>query len=159
MVVALKNSMRTLLIYLPCVTWAKKNVFFFFFTLSHSHSVSLYLFTRTAPLKMAEYLFVFCSLWNAHTLAECPFFLSFLLFSFSMSHTPKSLPKKWQADFESFASLLIKWKAEFEDSWNQAHKWALTRHGKQVGWTHTVRHPTISPSSPLWRRSSTQLFR
>ena len=33
-----------------------------------------------------------------------------------------------------FWTLLNKWKAEFEDFWNQAHKWALTKHGKQVGW-------------------------
>ena len=98
---------------------------FFFFTHSHSHFISLYFFTRTAPLKMAQYLFVFCSLWNSHTIwpnctlasalcfssahnkAEWPL-LSFFFcsVSFNVSHTVTRLshcPRKWQLSLEHFS--------------------------------------------------------
>ena len=92
-------------------------------------------------------------------------FLLFYSVSFSVSHMPKSLPKEMATDFGTLLieksdlsmlwSLLIKWKNLHWRLLEQAHEWALIVH---VGWTHTVRHPTISPFNPLRRRSSTQVF-
>ena len=104
-----------------CVTWAKKKCLLFSFSLTHTLTVSLYFFTRTAPpqaealtcvcLTMAERLSCFSSPLKCVSLCHTHWpngFFFFLFFFFSVSHTPKSLPKEWHADFGSFASLLIK---------------------------------------------------
>ena len=154
MVVVLKNSMRTPQIYLR-VTWAKKNVTFFFFTHSHSHCVSLYFFTRIAPLKMAEYLFVFLlTLELTHTgriwlslflffasalhKAEWPFLPSFLFLHptrFATLLNKRSQSKLFASlnflssfnMLDMLQSSLIKRHGclELEDFWNHTHKWAL----------------------------------
>ena len=93
MVVAFKNSMRTL---------PKTNISFFFFTLSHSYCVSLYLF-RLHLSSWRSLFSVFLAYSGTYTkwpnMALCllqlstrpndlSFFFFLLFFSFSVFHTP-----------------------------------------------------------------------
>ena len=67
MVVALKNSMRTPPIYLPCVS-KEKCLLFLFHSLTLSLCFSLF-FGLHLQLKLSLFV-VFCSLWNSHTMAK-----------------------------------------------------------------------------------------
>ena len=103
---------------------------------------------------------------SAHK-AEWPLFFFFSSLSVSGCLTRLShCPRKWHADFGTllikrsqtspcFGHFSINGKNLLWRLLEQAYEWALTMH---VGWTHMVRHPTISPSNPLRRRSSTQVF-
>ena len=74
----------------------------FFFTHSHSHCVSLYFFTRTAPLKMAEYLCVFAlSGTHTHWPNMALYFFCMALYFFCFS-TPQG--RMAFASFFSFSS-------------------------------------------------------
>ena len=140
-------------------------MFPFSFSISHSLTVFLSIF-RTAPLGWSSLFSVFYSLSNSRThtkigrTALCASalhsrpnglcFLSFLLFSFSVSH------KEWHADFGSFASLLVErsqtfpcmlsfalnQRADFVGLRRQPHKWALTRVASKWAVPTRCLHPT-----------------
>ena len=151
----------------------------FSFSLSHTLTVFVSIF-RTAPPAEALSFLCFCSLWNSQPMAKkgsrfqlCSqgrmafVFLLFFFASFSMSHTPKSLPKEngswlWntshyeKSDLPCFGHFSINEKACFEDFWNKLinELWQ----GKWAGRKGCHMHPKISPSSTLQKRSSTQIF-
>ena len=79
--------------------------------ISHSHCVSFYLFIQTALLKMKLSISVSCTLWNSQKWPnmalllqlssvgrKASVFFLFFFFSFSVSHTPMSLPKEWHVE-------------------------------------------------------------
>ena len=165
MFVALKNFTRIPSIYLLTVTWTKKNISFFFFSLSHT--LTLFLSISSHGLHLLELKALTCvSLTMAEWLSllqlstqgrMASVFFPFVLFSFSASHTPETLPKEWHTNFGSLASLLIKrsktypcmlsfalnQRADFVGLRRQAHKWALTRvASKWAGPTRWL-HPTV----------------
>ena len=148
-----------------CNLSKEKSLLFLFHSLTLSLFLSIF---RTAP--PAEALSFLCfALSRTHTQLHSCFsslfcfssqqgrmafaFLLFCFVSFSVSHTPKSLPKEMAANFGTLLiekldlsmlwSLLIKWKNLHWRLLEQAHEWALTVH---VGWTHTVRHTTLTLS-------------
>ena len=115
MFVALKNSTKIPSIYLLVCNLNKKKCLIFVFTLSHTLTVFLSISSHELHFLTLKLSLVFLSQWSNGSLASALHsrpnglcFLPFLLFSFSVSHTPETLPKKWHADFGSFASLFIK---------------------------------------------------
>ena len=188
MVVAFKNSMRTLPIYLPCVLLEQRKISPFSFSLTHTLTVFLSISSHELHLSKWLNISLCFALSGTHThwpnMALCLFCFSPLqgrmafasFFSFSSTcptrfatllnkrsqtmlfASPNFLPSFNRLDM--LQSSLIKRHGWLEDFWNQAHKWALTRHvgSKWAGLYGCHVHPTISPSSTLWRRSSTQVF-
>ena len=114
--VALKNSIRILSIYLLTCNLNKEKYLIFLFSLSHTLTVFLSISSHglhllelkaltCVSLTMAEWL----SLLQLSTQGRmASVFFPFVLFSFSASHTPETLPKEWHTNFGSLASLLIK---------------------------------------------------
>ena len=153
-------------------------MFPFSFSLSHTLTVFLSIFWTAPPVEALSFLcfalFGTYTQWPRMALyfssthkAEWPLFSFFSSLSVLACLTRLShCPRKWHANF---GTLLIKRSqtspcfGHFSLNGNnlhwrlleQAQEGALTMH---VGWTHTIRHPTISPSNPLRRRSSTQVF-
>ena len=113
--VALKNSIRTPSIYLLMCNLNKEKYLIFLFSLSHTFTVFLFISSHGRHLLKLKLSLVFLSQWSNGSLASALHsrpnglcFLPFLLFSFSVSHTPETLPKEWHTNFGSLASLLIK---------------------------------------------------
>ena len=174
MVVASKNSMRTSPIYFLCVQLEQRKMSPFSFSLSHTLTVFLSIFRTaplswsslfcvTCSLwnshKNGRNSLCFSSLFcfSSHTLGRMAF-ASFFSFSSACptrfatllnkrSQTMLFASPKFLSSFsmlDMLQSSLIKRQGWLEDFWNQAHKWALTRHvgSKWAGLYGCHVHPT-----------------